>query len=335
MKGSVVEQMIEWELANPCSRAKWLSIRRWCGGSVSKLTGCVNHLLSLYAFFHRRQACIIRPHRGTMYVDGACCYGRSSVVCLSVCHDREPCKNGWTDRDAVWVVDSGGPNEPCIRWGPDPPMRRGNFEGAAVVKLQVYGIPSVCAAALRRVVKLLWPTCCVFHWCVFDKFAPCCEYLVVISCRKKVNWTHFSSHRPDTVWDHLHKVAPVTRSNIVIVCVCVCVCVCVLHIRIVELNCASTLYCRSTFYLVEPFKQRERGKQRQWRIQGVGCVLFFHRLISAATDWMSTILLHMAWPRCEFRMQVWNVLHTARCKYRTQKSRQKSPSGHHRTTLSG
>ena len=33
-------------------------------------------------------------------------------------------------------------------------------------------------------------------------------------------------------------------------------------------------------------------------------------------------------------MQVWNVLHAARWKYRTQKSRQKSPSGHHRTTLS-
>jgi len=23
-------------------------------------------------------------------------------VCWSVCHDRELCKNGWTDRDAVW-----------------------------------------------------------------------------------------------------------------------------------------------------------------------------------------------------------------------------------------
>ena len=29
------------------------------------------------------------------------------------------------------------------------------------------------------------------------------------------------------------------------------------------------------------------------------------------------------------------MLHAARWKYRTQKSRQKSPSGHHRTTLSG
>jgi len=30
----------------------------------------------------------------------------------------------------------------------------------------------------------------------------------------------------------------------------------------------------------------------------------FPRLISAVGDWMSTILLHMVWPYCEFRMQV-------------------------------
>ena len=34
-------------------------------------------------------------------------------------------------------------------------------------------------------------------------------------------------------------------------------------------------------------------------------------------------------------MQVWNVLHAARWKCRTQKSRQKSPAEHHRTNLSG
>jgi len=34
-------------------------------------------------------------------------------------------------------------------------------------------------------------------------------------------------------------------------------------------------------------------------------------------------------------MHVWNVLLAARCKYRTQKYRQKSPSGHHRTTSTG
>ena len=34
-------------------------------------------------------------------------------------------------------------------------------------------------------------------------------------------------------------------------------------------------------------------------------------------------------------MQVWNLLHAARCKYRTQRSRQKSPPEHHRTTSTG
>ena len=34
-------------------------------------------------------------------------------------------------------------------------------------------------------------------------------------------------------------------------------------------------------------------------------------------------------------MQVWNLLHAARWKHRMQKSCQKSPSGHHRTSLSG
>jgi len=39
-------------------------------------------------------------------------------VCLSVDHERELGKNGWTDRDAVWDVNSGRPNELCIRWDP-------------------------------------------------------------------------------------------------------------------------------------------------------------------------------------------------------------------------
>jgi len=54
--------------------------------------------------------------------------------------------------------------------------------------------------------------------------------------------------------------------------------------------------------------------------------LFFRRLISAAADRMSTILPHMVWPLCEFRMQVWNVLHTVCWKYRTQKIAILAPS---------
>ena len=46
---------------------------------------------------------------------------------------------------------------------------------------------------------------------------------------------------------------------------------------------------------------------------------FYPRLISAVADWMSTILLHMVWPQCEFSKQIWKVLHAARFKCRTEK----------------
>jgi len=40
----------------------------------------------------------------------------SSVVLLCVCigHMGELCKNGWTDRDAVWSADSCALNEPVL-----------------------------------------------------------------------------------------------------------------------------------------------------------------------------------------------------------------------------
>jgi len=36
---------------------------------------------------------IIRLHYSTTYVDAACCYRPSNVVCQSVCYSSEPCKN--------------------------------------------------------------------------------------------------------------------------------------------------------------------------------------------------------------------------------------------------
>ena len=75
--------------------------------------------------FHLRRI-IIRPH--CRYY-AAYCYRPSNVVCLSVCHTSEPCKNGWTNRDAVLVEDSGGPREPCIRWGARSPMERQFWRG--------------------------------------------------------------------------------------------------------------------------------------------------------------------------------------------------------------
>jgi len=50
-------------------------------------------------------------------------------VCRSVCHDREPCKTGWTDRDAVWLWTRVGPKKHVLDGGPDPNTWMGNFEG--------------------------------------------------------------------------------------------------------------------------------------------------------------------------------------------------------------
>jgi len=41
--------------------------------------------------------------RPTVTDEVALCIG------LSVCYYLEPCKNGWTERDAIWVVDSDRP----------------------------------------------------------------------------------------------------------------------------------------------------------------------------------------------------------------------------------
>ena len=43
------------------------------------------------------------------------------MVCRSVCHNSEPCKNGCTDRAAAWVEDLGGPGNHVLDGGPDPP----------------------------------------------------------------------------------------------------------------------------------------------------------------------------------------------------------------------
>ena len=65
-------------------------------------------------------------------------------VCRSVCHDREPCKIGWTDRDAVWDVDSGGHKEACTR-------------GVDIGATWRIRLKRPCAAVMRLHFKLLWP----------------------------------------------------------------------------------------------------------------------------------------------------------------------------------
>jgi len=62
----------------------------------------------------------------------AYCYQPSSVICQSVTLVN-PAKNGWTDRDrdTIWVMDSDGPKEACIRWVPYPPCEGAVIRGKA------------------------------------------------------------------------------------------------------------------------------------------------------------------------------------------------------------
>ena len=66
------------------------------------------------------------------------CYRYSIAVCpsicWSVCHCSEPCRNGWTSRDAIWDLGSDGPKKSSVRWGPDP-HENGQFWGRRGVPL--------------------------------------------------------------------------------------------------------------------------------------------------------------------------------------------------------
>jgi len=113
------------------------SFMSWTTVSAGTSCACVNAITSevTIVFYRWIEICMLVIFRlvlldriaHTTYVDAVCCYQPSSMVCLSVCHTTEPCKNGWTDRDAVWVGDSGGLREPY--GGPDPAIGMGNFEG--------------------------------------------------------------------------------------------------------------------------------------------------------------------------------------------------------------
>jgi len=74
-----------------------------------------------------------------------------------------------------------------------------------------------------------------------------------------------------------------------------------------------------------PIQKLRKRRKRRWRVWVRMGKL---RVIGACPS--------EAESRCKLLvMQVWNVLHAASWKYRTQKIAKKSPSGHHRTTLSG
>jgi len=66
------------------------------------------------------------------------------------------CKNGWTDRDAVWFMDLGGPKEACIRWGPDP-----HVKGQLLGQRTCPGMPNDI---------LLWAVQKLLNWLICDLY---------------------------------------------------------------------------------------------------------------------------------------------------------------------
>jgi len=82
-------------------------------------------------------------------------YSRSSVVCRSVFHTLEHCKNGWTDRDSVWGVDSGGPKEPNIRRDPDS-HAKGQFWAETLSARRMVGSKSKINSSSTTESELLW-----------------------------------------------------------------------------------------------------------------------------------------------------------------------------------
>jgi len=95
-----------------------------CGTTTSDVT----------VLWQDRNAFIIRSHCSTTYVGAAYCYRPSSMVCRSVTV-MSPAKM-WTDRDAVWVEDLGGPRNHVLD-GVKIPMGRGSFYGGRVAHCKV------------------------------------------------------------------------------------------------------------------------------------------------------------------------------------------------------
>jgi len=136
------------------------------------------------------------------------------VVCLSVCHNREPCKNGWTDRDTIWVVDMSRPRKHVLNggymcthvttvyMGVQIPYVKGQFwgqkgrlvwdvdlgqhkeeacftRGAHWCNLRIW-LNRPCAVAMRPHVKLLWPLVIIrphhpYYVHRYDLLLVCCQ----------------------------------------------------------------------------------------------------------------------------------------------------------------
>ena len=69
---------------------------------------------------------------------------------MFVGYEHELCYNGWTDRNAVFGLDSRRPNEPFFDRGSDPPTFGGHnpevkFKGRSIPMQDIYFVMSVAS----------------------------------------------------------------------------------------------------------------------------------------------------------------------------------------------
>ena len=117
-------QLSELPAACKWQQIKNLTASLCCQSTASKtciaLESCYIIVLASHRM-HRVHICglLLPMFRGLCF----CLHVR---VCISVEHKHEPYRNGLTNRDAVWNVDSGGPKKRS--GGPDP-KEKDNFRG--------------------------------------------------------------------------------------------------------------------------------------------------------------------------------------------------------------
>jgi len=136
------------------------------------------------------------PHR-THCTDTTCCYGRRTYSCVCLCvfvclfvgHTDELCKNGWTDRDAVWGADSCRPKELCIRWKSRSPH---SGEGAIVSPTEKHW-ESLLRCENGKTARLLQPTAMLPIGRCHNIFLPLKNLPPAIQPFVKTLWHYFGT----------------------------------------------------------------------------------------------------------------------------------------------
>ena len=117
--------------------------------------------------------------------DVACSY-RCSVVCLM---DTAMSPAKWLNRDAVWVMDSDGPKEPCQVLAPDPSGKGQFFWGGIhvkthpVIKCGDWGDSTVENRLTWSTCSLEWSHHSPYPKCHVDWFTYYCRAHQPVTCR--------------------------------------------------------------------------------------------------------------------------------------------------------